>query len=229
MFQRTQEQQTPLLSNYTSLFWEVYKANYTDFDIYFKTKYKSFYFLDQEEDETLDAVISNWLDVVKSHLRVNDKRYNELFRIQVVPDDESYSIVENYYLQETYNGSNDNQGASASGQRTDINNFEQGNQKQSNLNSVSAYNSSNLNSRDKAETETGTRNDRTEFTQGKQDFTTHTTNTDTHTMTRHGAIGTQTADQVLEIHQRVWENSFKFYDLVFSELANYLTLEVCDI
>ena len=229
MFQRTQEQQTPLLSNYTSLFWEVYKANYTDFDIYFKTKYKSFFFLEQEEDETLDAVISNWLDVVKSHLRVNDKRYNELFRIQVVPDDDSYSIVENYYLEETYNGNNDNQGTNASGQRTDVVNFEQGNQKQTNLDSISAHNTSSLNSRNKSEVETGTRNDITQTTQGGQEFTSHSTNTDSHSLIRHGAIGTQTADQVLEIHQRVWENSFKFYDLVFSELANYLTLEVCDI
>lgn len=224
MYQRAQETQTKLLSNYDSIFWSVYKANNTDFDLYFKTKYKSFMYLDQEYDSTVDEVLADWLEVVKSHLRVNDKRYNELFRIQVVPDDDSYSIVENYYLNETYTGSNDNQGTNASGQRTDVNNFEQGNQKQTNLDSVSAHNTSNLNSRNKSETETGTRNDRTEFTQGGQEFTSHTTNTDSHTMVRHGAIGTQTADQVLEIHQRVWEESFKFYDLVFSELANYLTL-----
>lgn len=226
MFQKTQATQTPLLSNYTSLFWGVYKSNYTDFDTYFKTKYKNFCFFDQEETETIDDVVANWLNVVKSHLRVNDKRYNELYRIQVVPDDESYSIVENYYLSETYSGNSDIQGTNANGQRTDVNVFEQGNQKQANLTSTSAFNSSTMNSRDKIESETGTRNDITQFTQGSQEFTNHATNEDNHTMTRHGAIGTQTADQVLEIHQRVWEESFKFYDLVFSELAEYLKLEV---
>lgn len=214
---------SPFLTDYDALFWSVYKENHNYFDNYFKTRYKSFIFFDQEEYENVDDVLTRFKTIVYSHLLLNDKRYSELFRVQIVPDDESYSITENYYMSETYNENRDNQGTSMSGQRTDVNNFEQGNQKLTNLNSVSAFNSSNLNSKDKAESETGTRNDRTEFTQGGQEFTNHTTDANSHTLVRHGALGVMTVTDVLSKQVTFWRDAFNFYNIIFDEICeNYL-------
>lgn len=211
-----------LLSAYRGDFWDVYRQNNDRFDRYFKTKYKTFVIREQEKGDDVDDVLSLFTTLVYDFLMVNAKRYSELYRIQVVPDDESYSIVENYFLSETYTGNTDNQGTSASGQRTDVTNFEQGNQKQTSANSVSAFNSNALNNKDKNESEVGTRNDKNQYTQGAQEFTNHSTNIDNHTMVRHGAIGTQNADNIMSDHLKLWGDLFNFYDLIFDEIATHL-------
>lgn len=256
-----------LLSDYSSDFWTVYRNNYQHFDRYFKTKYKTFEIREQEPEENITELLTDFNNNVTDFLMINEKRFNELYRVQVVPDNESYNIMENYYLEETYtgtgsnnetytgNGSNvetytgnvDNQSTSASGQRTDVTNFEQGNQKQTSLDSVSAYNTNNLNSRDKNESETGTRNDVTQYTEGGQELTNHSINTDTHssntttndghtrnnatndshTLTRHGAIGTMTADDVMEKHINLWRDHFNFYNIIFDEIAEMLLKVGC--
>ena len=289
MYSYTKTQKRPLLSNYTALdttldFWKEYRENYFKYDKYFKMFYKTMCFFDQEEEEELNDVTNNFIDEVKHYLMANDKRLTELWRINVVPDDDSYSITENYYLQESYTGSATNDttntigertdtdtassnstlgsrtdtssGTSANtvGQRTDVNNVEVGNQYTENVNKVTAFNSNTENTKDSTKSEIGTRNDITQFTQGQQttteqDARTNTTGsqtnsdstsatrvsgsqtigtdndiTETHTMTRHGAIGTMTVTDVLEKQRQFWSNCESFYEFVFKEIATRLLI-----
>lgn len=89
----------PMLSNFTSSaggdvdFWKPYKDNYTYFDRIFMKKYRSWYPMDQDGD--LDEIADEFATDVKGWLMINDKRYSELYRMQSITDDESYSLTDN--------------------------------------------------------------------------------------------------------------------------------------
>lgn len=186
--QQSKETYSPLLSNYIADFWTEYKNNAYDYDNYFKTLYKSFIFFDQEDDDTLDSVCSSFTNTIKNYLRANDKRLSELWRINVVADDESYNIAENYYRVDTYtktaSGQNtetngqrtdtrtaDGQSSDISGQRTDINDVTMGEQSIRNNDNVTGFNSNDTKRRTQNENSIGSRNDITQFTQGRQQNT----------------------------------------------------------
>lgn len=212
-----------LLSNYNAEWWEFYKTNHLFFDRYFARKYASFVYFEQEENDLVMTVREEFEKAVYDLLLTNDKRYSELYRVNVVPDDENYSITENYFLHETYSGSSNGNGAMTSGQRTDINNSQIGNQKFSTLNKTTPFNTGSELESDSTASESGTRNDIATYTQGQQTTTSSTESTDGHTMTRHGAIGTMTVDDVLEKHVNLWSNISSFYDFIFKEICeNYL-------
>lgn len=210
---------TKLLSDYTADFWTEYKNNFSSYDDYFVTLYKSFVFFDQEETETVEEVTAHFTHAVENYLRANDKRLSELWRINVVPDDESYSITENYFMQEIYSGSNSNQSALTTGQRTDVNNTEIGSQNFENVNKVTAYNSSSENMHDSNKSQNGTRNDISQFTKGQETDTSISNGTDGHTLTRHGALGVMTVTDVLKKQEDYWKNTMMFYELVFREIS----------
>ena len=89
---------TPLLSNYSSVFWNDYVNNYTEYDALFRRMFYSFIYFMQFDDNP-DTVLSNFIDDVKRHLMVNDKKYSELYRVNVISD-ENYSITDNYKITE---------------------------------------------------------------------------------------------------------------------------------
>lgn len=213
-----------LLSCFNAPFWTPYLANNTHYDNYFARKYKSFIYYDQEDDDSIDTVTTNFIKAVYDHLLVNEKRYTELFRINVVPDDENYNILENYYLSETYSGTNNSSGASTIGQRTDITNNLYGEQNTANQNRVTAFNTNTESNSNSVAGKTGTKNDISQYTKGQESSTGQSNSTDSHTMIRHGAIGTQTADQVLQIHDKYWSDMTAFYDFVFREISKELLL-----
>lgn len=210
---------TKLLSDYTADFWTEYKNNFSSYDDYFVTLYKSFVFFDQEETETVEEVTAHFTHAVENYLRANDKRLSELWRINVVPDDESYSITENYFMQETYSGTNSNQSALTTGQRTDVNNVQVGSQNSENVSKVTAFNSNTENTKDSAKSQVGTRNDIEQFTKGQETDTSISNGTDGHTLTRHGALGVMTVTDVLKKQEDYWKNTMMFYELVFREIS----------
>ena len=216
--------QTNLLSTYNSEFWTFYKTNHTYFDRYFVRKYKSFAFFDQDETDDIDTVKENFIQAVYDHLLVNDKRYNELYRINVVPDDDTYSITENYYMSESYSGTTRTDSANKSGQRTDINNLQVGSQRTEELNKVTPWNTGTEDTDNSSIIQNGTRNDINQLTQGEQNFTSQGQTSDGHTLLRHGAIGTMTVDDVLKKHSDYWSGLTAFYDFVFKEINKELLI-----
>lgn len=213
-----------LLSNYSADFWEVYKNNNTHYDNMFARLFKSFVYYDQEDDEDVETVTNNFIKCVYDYLLLNDKRLSELWRVNVVPDDENYNILENYFREDIYTANNQTQGASTSGQRTDINNINVGAQTSENVDKVVAHNTSAENTANSSKSATSSRNDINQFTQGQQNNTSRTTENNSYTLKSHGAIGTMTADQVIFDHWKKWSEVDAFYEFVFNEICTKFLL-----
>lgn len=188
----------PMLSAYAGDFWAGYVQNSAYFDRRFKKLYTSWFPFDQEAEEGRQAVADEFRADVYAHLLANDKRYSELFRINTIPD-ESYDLLNNYDMTETYTGSGHREGQNVKGQQTnteahnDI--YGQQNVNRSNtttygqhiieqdtdtaygaqgtdtVNSTSAYNETGYTATDKTETDTD----------AHRDITNSYTNDGTHT------------------------------------------------
>lgn len=226
MIQHLQSKETysPLLSDYNAEFWTEYKTNAENYDEYFKTLYKSFVYFDQEYDEDIETITSAFTRTIKNYLRANDKRLSELWRINVVADDESYNIAENYYRVDTYTKTADGQSSAISGQRTDINNTTMGEQSIRNNDNVTGFNSNDAKRRAQQENSIGSRNDIAQFTQGKQQNTASSHGTESYTLTSHGAIGTMAVADLLTKNENYWANTLIFYEFVFREISEKFLL-----
>lgn len=205
-----------ILSNYSADFWEEYKAHYENFDNMFKKLFKTFVYYDQLQEDTLEEVTLEFINTVKDWLRMNHKRYSELWRINVV-DDTTYSITDNYNLMEEYTGSGNNANTVRNGQRTDINNTQIGNQNLFNQNNVTAFNTNTETTNSSQATANGTRNDIEQYTKGSEEHTARGTNSDTHTLKRYGNIGTMSSDDIMQKHDNFWK-AYNFYMFVFEEI-----------
>ena len=197
---KSKEIYKPMLSDYGATFWSEYLNNMQDYDNYFSSLYKSFVFFDQDEDDTLDIVTSAFADTVKNYLRANEKRLSELWRINVVPDDETYNLAENYYRVDTYTKTSDGQSSSISGQRTDVTDATTGEQSIRNNDNVTGFNSNDAKRRAQTENSIGSRNDVTAYTQGEQQNTSSAHGSESYILTSHGAIGTQAVMAVSYTH-----------------------------
>lgn len=100
MYKEASSKNVMLLSNYPATFWAEYIANYNRYDKLFRRMFKSFIYFMQEEDETITEITNNFTEDVYNHLLVNSKKYEELYRIHVI-DDNNYSLTENYDISET--------------------------------------------------------------------------------------------------------------------------------
>ncbi len=88
----------PMLSDYSADFWSQYLLNYPEYDRIFMKKYRSWFPMDQAGD--IDEIADDFAADVKSWLTINDKRYSELFRMQIIPDDNQYSLTDNVFEHE---------------------------------------------------------------------------------------------------------------------------------
>lgn len=222
MYNVSNQNRIPLLSSYESTFWLEYVNNYDEFDNVFKSLFKSFRFYDQEHDETVEEVTTNFITLIRNWLRMNDKRYNEIWRINVV-DDSKYGILDNYDLTETYTGLNTMQSAGKEGARTDVNDFTEGSQNGENQTRISASNTNDIASRNTVKNSTGTRNDITEFTKGEMNTTFASNEGNQHTMNRKGNIGIRTQTEVMEKHGDYWK-VYNFYMFIFEEIQKQFLL-----
>lgn len=100
MLDFVQTNDTPLLSSFDADFWREYVANHEYYDKVFARLYKNFYYFNQDANDTKENVTPNFITDVYGLLMLNRKRYSELYRINVV-NDEQYSILDNYDVTET--------------------------------------------------------------------------------------------------------------------------------
>ena len=103
-----------LLSDFDADFWEDYVANYDKYDGVFKRLYKSFVYFEQLDDEDIEDVVEDFTQAVEGHLMINEKKYSELYRMNVVTDTE-YSLLGNVDITEVM----DKEGGKTEGQRSD--------------------------------------------------------------------------------------------------------------
>lgn len=218
----------PLLTNYSSSqdvdWWADYVTYYEAYDWMFRQKYKSFVFFDQDPEDTDADIMEKFGMTVYAWLGMNDKRYSELYRIHVIPDDENYVLTDNYNMNETYEGSNTGAAAQTTGQRTDVNIDNVGSQNSANQNSIAGWNSSDQNALDASASSVGTRQDTNQFTKGEETDTTQTQGSDEHTIRRWGNIGIQSVMDQLTKQEKFWQ-TYNFYNIVFEDICkNFLLI-----
>ena len=102
IFTQSQSENKPMLSNYNADFWAGYVSNYGYFDRRFKKLYTSWYPFDQDAKEGRQYVSDEFRADVYAHLMTNDKRYSELYRINVIQDNDAYSLTNNVDYTEEY-------------------------------------------------------------------------------------------------------------------------------
>lgn len=218
----------PLLTDFTSSqdvdWWAEYNENFEIFDFQFKQQFKTFVFFDQDPDDTDEEIMEKWGATIFSWLAMNDKRYSELYRIHVIPDDEAYALTNNYDLHETYSGTSTGASATITGQRTDVTYDNIGDQNSSNLDKVTGWDSGSENTRDSSNSSVGSREDTHQFTKGQETDTARSTGTDGHTMRRYGNIGVQSVQDMLGKQSNFWQ-LFNFYKIVFDDICkNFLLI-----
>ena len=204
MYEVTKSAGTPLLSNFNAVFWADYIEHYTELDRYFARRYCSFRYFAQEESDTVEVVTQNFTSSVYEHLLVNKKRYEELYRVQTVNDND-YMLLDNYNVNETVTKEGSGNGSIVSGERED---------KLFNTTKVSPFDSENFYNDTTSDGSTR---------KGAETDTTSNAYNETVTSNKKGNIGVQTGADMLGKHTDYWKN-FDFYNLVFSEIAKELLL-----
>ena len=224
LYQVTKLNEEPLLSDYDAEWWSEYVENYADFDALFAKMFKTFVYYDQDSEDTVEDIQSDFTQTIERWLRMNDKKYAELYRIHVIPDDDSYNLAYNYDRHETYSGNNNVAGSSITGQRTDITYDNIGSQNSSNLDKVTGWDSGSENTRDSSNSSVGDRQDTHQFTKGQEQDTSRTQGTDAHTSHIFGNIGVTTVDDMLKKHADFWQ-VFNFYQIIFNDICkNFLLI-----
>ena len=204
MYEVSKSAGTPLLSNFNDVFWTDYIEHYTELDRYFARRYRSFRYFAQEESDTIEVVTQNFTSSVYEHLLINKKRYEELYRVQSVNDND-YMLLDNYNVNTSITKEGSGNGSIVSGERED---------KIYNTTMVSPFDSENFYN--------DTTSDGSTRKGSETDTTTNAYN-ETVTSTKKGNIGVQTGADMLGKHTDYWKN-FDFYNLIFSEIAKELLL-----
>lgn len=120
IYEYCRDNNLPMLSSYNADFWEVYVNNYNYFDKLFCNSYKSFVAFSNEEDTVAENTI-DWIFDIAAWLKANDKRYSELWRMQVLSDTD-YSMLDPYNVRETHSTTTETSGTDVLGGRTDTKN-----------------------------------------------------------------------------------------------------------
>lgn len=126
MYNAVKGTETKFLSSFNAAFWQEYEQEHDYYDRLFRRMFASFRFFDQEPkaswDEITPTEISNlqveFTDAVHDLLMVNEKKFSELYRVNVVAD-EQYSILNNYDVTETKEEENSSTGTDTIGEKVD--------------------------------------------------------------------------------------------------------------
>lgn len=233
MYKYANANNMPLLSNFNAVFWQDYINNSSRYDKLFRRLYYNFRYFMQECDTDLDDIsdiTTEFVDDVYNHLMANKKKYEELYRIHVITD-EDYSITDNYHIREVMDKeTTDNDVMDKDTTKDDTNTYGSrtdgtttGQQTITRQNDVSPYNTNGYYANDKDTDIYGNRID--SFSKGQQEdslsstgtenYTLNREGTEDYTLTRRGNIGVQTGTEMLDKHNRYWDK-YKFYEYIFA-------------
>ena len=249
IYKKNRADNTLMLSNFSISgaeddFWSDYRSNHTRYDAVFNRMFNSFKYFMQLPDDTLDEVVEQFRDDVYNHLLINQKKYEELYRVQVIPDDD-YSLINNYDMQEIMDKDVTDNQDNTYGQRSDSGSFTKGSRQDSGSNTIGAqtntktstvapYDSETFSNHTQDSDSLGSRSDSTSFTEGQQlDSSSSTkgqqkddldrTYTEDYTLHRVGNIGVQTVTDMLKKHIGLW-SVWEFYEYIFKEICKDLLL-----
>ena len=201
-------------------FWEeTYEAAPAIFDREFARKYTSFEVFDFMDAETLEESKANFKADVLSILTFNKKRYEEMYRVFLVSDEDdpityNYDMTETTGAQHTSSVKGEQQNTTGAqenitGQQTDTHN-------------VAPYNTTALSP--ETSDVSGSRTDNFGQRVDTDGARTDTYDSNEWTLTRKGNIGVQTAGDILRIHTQYWTETYKFFNLIFDDIAKQLLM-----
>lgn len=201
-------------------FWEeTYEANTAVYDREFARRYTSFEYFDFMEADTIAEARENFHADVLSILTFNKKRYEEMYRVFLV-EDEDDPITYNYDMTETTGAQHT---SSVKGEQTNTTGAQENTTgAQTDTHNVAPYNSGTLTA--ESSDVSGSRTDNfgeREDTDGER---TDTYDSDEWTLTRKGNIGVQTAADILRLHTQYWTETYKFFNLIFDDIAKQLLM-----
>ena len=222
MYAHTKENHIKLLSDYSSEFWAAYVQNYERYDRLFNRMYMNSYYFIQDADDTVETVQHNFTEAVYDLLLMNNKRYSELYRINIV-DDEAYSIIDNYDVTETREGSYNRDIIDNYGQRVRTGNDVTGSQNNTITGEVAPYDSETFSNESKSTQNLGQRTDTNAETVNAVEDTHAHGGTDEYELHRKGNIGVQTQSEVMEKHKNFWLG-YNFYKIIFEDINRELLL-----
>ena len=192
---------------------------YQAYDREFVRRYKNFLYYDFMDADNLPDALADFQNDVNAILQLNQKKYQEMYRIFVLSD-EDMPITYNYDMTETTGkqkttfdkGSQEN----TYGQRIDtIGQIE-------NTHSVAPFNTTTpqTDSQDITAQRTDTTGQHIDTDGSRKD----TTESDEWTLTRRGNIGTQTAADVAGSFVKFFDNNFKFMLMIFEDICKQLLM-----
>ena len=125
MYKHAKEEDSLLLSSFGANsegfhFWDEYRSKHRKYDKLFNRMFNSFKYFMQEDGQTISEITEDFTDEVYNHLMINAKKYEELYRVNVVADND-YSITDNYNITETMEKEVGREDTNTYGEREDSN------------------------------------------------------------------------------------------------------------
>lgn len=218
MYKYTSDNTLKLLSDFNADFWADYKTNYARYDKLFCRLYRSWFYFLQEHDETIAQITTNFTADVYAHLLLNEKKYSELYRINVI-DDTKYSLLDNYDMTESMDRDTTSNNTNTYGSRTDGDTI--GAQTNTQTRKVAPFDSATFNNESEITEGMGARTD--SHTKGQQADTLNNTGTEDYTLHRYGNIGVATATDMMAKAKNFW-TVWEFYEMIFRDIARELLM-----
>lgn len=208
---------TTLFPSFSADFWGIYTTEHEAIDRYFDRMYKTYYFFNQETNAKPEDVLPDFKYAINDLFLVNLKKYNELFRVNEV-DDELYSIIDNYDVTETREGSDNKRIIDSFGQKQGSSSYTTGQQTNTETDTVAPYDSSEFNNKEQITNVRGQRQDSASNTLNAYTDNHTLIGSDGYTMNKKGNIGVQTQSEVMQKHVDFW-NGFSFYKQLFDDIC----------
>ena len=201
-------------------FWEgTYEENTAVYDREFARRFTTFEYFDFLDADTIAEARENFHADVLSILTFNQKRYEEMYRVFLVEDNDdpityNYDMTETTGAQHTENVKGEQvnttgEQENTTGAQTDTHN-------------VAPFDTSTLTA--ESSDEAGSRTDNLGEREDTEGERTDTFDSDEWTLTRRGNIGTQTAADILRLHTTYWTEQYKFMELIFNDIAKQLLM-----
>lgn len=201
-------------------FWEeTYEANTAVYDREFARRFTTFEYFDFMDADTIVEARENFHSDVLSILTFNKKRYEEMYRVFLVEDEDdpityNYDMVETTGAQHTESTKGSQQNTTGQQQNT------VGQYTDTTSTNVADASTLKVASQDQTSEHVDTLGQRIDTEgQRKDEY-----DADEWTLTRRGNIGVQTAGDILSIHTRYWTETYKFFNLIFDDIAKQLLM-----
>ena len=211
--------ESPAWSDFFANTYFASEGSYEAYDREFARRYRNFFYYDFLEAGSLDDALQDFWSDCASILQLNQKKYQEMYRIFVLSD-EDMPITYNYDMTETTGkqkttfdkGSQEN----TYGQRTDTIGAIDNTHKVAPFNTTSPQ----TDSQDITAQRSDITGQHTDTDGSRRD----TTESDAWTLTRRGNIGTQTAADVAGSFVKFFDNNFKFMLMIFEDICKQLLI-----